>query len=319
MWFLITNMEETVQKQTRPESATSQLAILADLSRELTGYDDPLAALERCSKGSRDLIFVERVLLVILSDDRSSHRYIVTTGVCGDAHDEAGANLPAGDLVNRLLEEPVCWRVGSQPDPATLGLPQSFAPLRNSLCVPIRSSSRSYGWICLANKAGAEEFTDLDAHLALILGAQAAKTYEVSRRLQEVQQGVTRLEGEIDERRKAERELRQLRDRLEMKTDELVADLARTNAALRIEIEGRTRLTEEREKLVSELQDATRRLKAVSGVLPICATCKKVRDGYGGWQSIESYLKALSDAGFSHSICPDCEKKLYEELQMVRG
>jgi hypothetical protein len=144
-------------------------------------------------------------------------------------------------------------------------------------------------------------------------------TETTDRQLEEGLQRIAALESEIEERKRAEAKLRQDRDRLEMRAYDLAAEVARNTAAMRIEIEARTRLAEEREKLVLELADATGRLKAVSGVLPICATCKKVRDDHGGWRSIESYLKALSDAGFSHSICPDCEKKLFDELQQVRG
>jgi sensor domain CHASE-containing protein len=67
----------------------------------------------------------------------------------------------------------------------------------------------------------------------------------------------------------------------------------------------------EREKLIAELQEALSRVKVLSGMLPICSSCKKIRDDKGYWNQIESYIRAHSDAEFSHGICPECTKKLY--------
>ena len=52
-------------------------------------------------------------------------------------------------------------------------------------------------------------------------------------------------------------------------------------------------------------------IRHLEGLLPICASCKKIRDGHGNWLQIEGYIRDHSDAEFSHSICPDCAKKLY--------
>ncbi|MBW1777852.1 MAG: hypothetical protein JRJ54_09705 [Deltaproteobacteria bacterium] len=68
---------------------------------------------------------------------------------------------------------------------------------------------------------------------------------------------------------------------------------------------------EEREQLVSSLQDALSKVKTLQGLLPICASCKKIRDDTGYWNQIESYLEDHSDLSFSHSVCPECFKKLY--------
>ena len=55
-------------------------------------------------------------------------------------------------------------------------------------------------------------------------------------------------------------------------------------------------------------------IKVLRGFLPICASCKKIRDDKGYWNQIESYIRDHSEAQFSHSICPDCVKKLYPDL-----
>jgi PAS domain S-box-containing protein len=71
---------------------------------------------------------------------------------------------------------------------------------------------------------------------------------------------------------------------------------------------------EEREKLIRELQEALVKVKTLSGLVPICASCKKIRDDKGYWNQIESYIEKHSTAEFTHSICPECARKLYPQL-----
>lgn len=63
-----------------------------------------------------------------------------------------------------------------------------------------------------------------------------------------------------------------------------------------------------------ELEEALGKVKLLSGYLPICASCKKIRDDRGYWQEVESYINNHSEATFSHGICPDCIHKLYPEI-----
>lgn len=67
----------------------------------------------------------------------------------------------------------------------------------------------------------------------------------------------------------------------------------------------------QRESLIKELKDAIEHIKTLSGLLPICASCKKIRDDNGYWNQIETYIQDRSTAEFSHSICPDCSDRLY--------
>jgi len=70
----------------------------------------------------------------------------------------------------------------------------------------------------------------------------------------------------------------------------------------------------EKGKLILDLQEALVTIKTLHGILPICASCKKIRDDKGYWTQIESYIREHSTAEFSHGICPDCAKKLYPEF-----
>jgi len=66
-----------------------------------------------------------------------------------------------------------------------------------------------------------------------------------------------------------------------------------------------------RKKLVIELEEALTKVRTLSGLLPICSSCRKIRDDSGYWQMLEGYLKEHSGVEFTHSICPDCARKLY--------
>ncbi len=72
------------------------------------------------------------------------------------------------------------------------------------------------------------------------------------------------------------------------------------------------------EKRTEKLREAVSKVKTLSGFLPICASCKKIRDDKGYWNQIESYIREHSEAEFSHSICPDCAEKLYPELYIAK-
>ena len=67
-------------------------------------------------------------------------------------------------------------------------------------------------------------------------------------------------------------------------------------------------------RLVAQLREALAKVKILSGLLPICASCKKIRDDGGYWTQVEVYVREHSDADFTHSICPECAAKLYPEF-----
>lgn len=77
------------------------------------------------------------------------------------------------------------------------------------------------------------------------------------------------------------------------------------------DITARRKAEEEREKLIHALQKALGDIKTLTGLLPICANCKKIRDDKGYWNQIEDYISEHSAAEFSHGLCPQCAEKLY--------
>jgi hypothetical protein len=91
-------------------------------------------------------------------------------------------------------------------------------------------------------------------------------------------------------------------------------DLQEAYLQLQAENVERHKAEEEREKIISQLKEALARVKTLSGLLPICAGCKKIRDDDGYWHQVEEYITNHSEADFSHGICPERMQQLYPEI-----
>ena len=109
-------------------------------------------------------------------------------------------------------------------------------------------------------------------------------------------------------------QLNQSNARLDIRVEERTSELVRTNDALKLEIENRKQAERKRDQSIAELKVALDEIKILNGLIPICASCKKVRDDTGFWEQIEGYIRKNSEANFSHSICPDCHESLYPDL-----
>ncbi|PKK89751.1 MAG: response regulator [Candidatus Wallbacteria bacterium HGW-Wallbacteria-1] len=94
---------------------------------------------------------------------------------------------------------------------------------------------------------------------------------------------------------------------------ELVARMGNA-LKLRDQIDTLKKLNLEKAKLIIELRDAFAQVKTLRGLLPICSSCKKIRNDGGYWSQIEEYITLHSDAVFSHGICPDCARNLYPDF-----
>jgi len=105
-----------------------------------------------------------------------------------------------------------------------------------------------------------------------------------------------------------------IRQRLRTKREEI----KQANEEIRIEIKERKLAQIEKDKMIVELKNALLEVKKLSGLLPICASCKKIRDDNGYWNQIESYITTHSEADFSHGICPECSEKLYGDEDWYR-
>ncbi len=103
------------------------------------------------------------------------------------------------------------------------------------------------------------------------------------------------LTQEIRVRLRAEGDLKRVLDELESRVQERTQDLLAANR---------------------QLEEALANVKTLSGLIPICSVCKKIRDDRGYWKQLESYISSHSDAMFTHGICPGCVKKVYPDFQI---
>ncbi len=90
--------------------------------------------------------------------------------------------------------------------------------------------------------------------------------------------------------------------------------IARINSALRLKRE-----MDQRKRHEAELERALAEIKVLRGFIPICASCKKIRDDKGYWSQVEEYISERSEAKFTHGICPDCMDKLYPGVRRKAG
>ncbi len=149
-----------------------------------------------------------------------------------------------------------------------------------------------------AMKAGAHDYILKDSLARLVPAIQ-----------REIRDAETR-----KQRRMADEALKKAYEDLEKKVLERTVELSRANWELNKEIEQRAAAEKEREELISELREAIAKVKTLSGLLPICASCKKIRDDSGYWNRIEDYISKHSDAEFTHGLCPECATRLYPEF-----
>lgn len=111
------------------------------------------------------------------------------------------------------------------------------------------------------------------------------------------------------------RVLRFTANKLEQMVEAGREQLELQNAQLEDELAAKETLQQQREELINELMAAMEDVKALSGLLPICSYCKKIRDDEGYWQRLEAYIESHSDAQFSHGICYECLDEHFPELK----
>jgi PAS domain S-box-containing protein len=80
------------------------------------------------------------------------------------------------------------------------------------------------------------------------------------------------------------------------------------------DVSAQKRADEERDQLIAKLQESLAKVKVLGGLLPICSSCKRIRDDKGYWNQLEAYVRDHSDADFTHGICPECTEELYPGL-----
>jgi len=151
--------------------------------------------------------------------------------------------------------------------------------------------------------------------LALLFGLSfsrglSRRVQALIRRCREIASG--RLEGHIESR--TFDEFDDLVDAFNMMSDDLAAARGRADSALEELRQAGDQLETRVRERTGELERALEKVNVLSGLLPICASCKKIRDDRGYWQQVEHFMMAHTDARFTHGLCPDCAVKLYGHI-----
>ncbi len=148
--------------------------------------------------------------------------------------------------------------------------------------------------------------------------ALRATNRELENQARILKESEERLKEQKEELRVSNEELEAARIELGKTVDERTEDLEAANRKLRKEIMERKNSQKEREKLIGELEEALGNIKTLKGLIPICSSCKKIRDDTGFWNQIEAYIETRSEALFSHGICPECSEKLYGDQEWYK-
>lgn len=177
--------------------ATNQrLAALIAINLQLASEREPRQLLEKVCHAARDLIGAKYALLAVENKDRINIGYVATSGMYGATADRLGHPALREGVVGRAAAERMPYRladVGGPPE--NVGLPSSHPPVHSFLVAPIVSLAHVYGWICLTDKLGADEFSEEDEQLLAIHAAQVGRVYENGNLYAELHRHATRLEA----------------------------------------------------------------------------------------------------------------------------
>ncbi|GMU22031.1 MAG: hypothetical protein AMXMBFR13_21190 [Phycisphaerae bacterium] len=212
------------------QTANLRLTALLELARQMACEPDPQRLIESCCRSARDLVG-SQYAGIGLSDGEETI-----------ALSFSGGNSDLGRTVFSIPEVAELCRCVRVEGKAARQLMNSAGRawdssgslmLHGLLGSPIRTPSRSYGWLCLVNKLGGQEFTEEDEQLAVAFAGQVGVAFENAKRFDEIQHYISRLEAEMAERRRVEEELLHYRDHLEALVAERTAQLEASQESLR--------------------------------------------------------------------------------------
>ena len=172
-------------------ASNSRFAALADLSLEIASQSDSGALLDLVCAGARNLVGSQFAILAVADQSAHGGVFFTTSGLDHVTHPVATPDLHAGAL-GEVLAQRRPWRSccadgagadgdAAQAGAAQAGLPPGYPQARAFLAVPLITPSRTFGWLCLADKIGAECFDGDDEKLLLTLGGQVSRTFENTR------------------------------------------------------------------------------------------------------------------------------------------
>ena len=213
--FIREDLRVIANKETQspddPLVSSQRLTALVDINLQLVSEQDQQQLLKSVCRAGRRLLRAKYAALAVGTRANENDVYLVTSGMSTAAAESLGRPALREGIVGRAFTERTPRRLKvRQGDPQALGLPLNYPPVHSLLAAPIGSLSHVYGWICLTDKIGAEEFSAEDEELLRILAAQVGRIYEIRSLYIEIQQYATRLEAEVEQRKLAEIKIERL-------------------------------------------------------------------------------------------------------------
>lgn len=203
------------------EAANQRLTALTDLNLQLASEHDPHVMLDKVCRGARDLLGARFAVLAVRDKNDSELTHVSSWGLA-PAQVEGLQPLAAdAGLLGRVPADGRARRfTGHDAD-----LPPQMPPLQHGLVAPIVSLERAYGWVLLADKLGADGFTDEDERILSIYAAQAGRIYENGSLYQKIKHAAEQLEIEVEERKRAAQQLIVANETLEQRVLQRTAEL----------------------------------------------------------------------------------------------
>jgi diguanylate cyclase (GGDEF)-like protein/PAS domain S-box-containing protein len=185
------------------EAANRRRAALIDLNLHLASERDPRTLLDKVCRGARDLIGAKYAVLSVTGPKNGESSFFTSGIETAMIENAARPQIDQGVLGMVCAERRSRRLVNPDGDVRAVGLPMGYPPLHSCLAAPVSSLTHVYGWLCLADKLGSEQFSDEDEHILATLAAQVGRIYENGSLYREVQHHAEKLQVEIVERRRA--------------------------------------------------------------------------------------------------------------------
>jgi diguanylate cyclase (GGDEF)-like protein/PAS domain S-box-containing protein len=196
--------------------ANSRFGALTELNVQLASERDPRVLLEKVCHGAREILGARYAVLAATDKVRSDAIVFATSGIATNGKTYPTPPLHSG-LLGRVMSERSAWRLCSEDrKPVDMGLPQDYPPAHAWLAAPLMSLTQTFGWICLADKVGADAFSAEDESILSILAAQVGRIYENGSLYLQVQHHAAHLQVEMEERERASTELRASEERFRL-------------------------------------------------------------------------------------------------------
>ena len=189
-------------------AANTRFAALIELNVQLASERDPRVLLERVCHAARDLMGAKYAVLAVATAADGDSPLFSTSGLGFGGDAARRPSIDAGSLGKVFTERRALRVFNKEACVADIGLPDGYPPARAFLAVPLCSLTRTYGWMCLADKLDAEGFNAADERILVTLGAQVGRIYENGSLYREVEHHAAQLLIEMEKRERATANLR---------------------------------------------------------------------------------------------------------------